>query len=207
MISTREQNKSAYEALKPAFKYTNIMRAPKLVKVIVSAGVGSFKDKKKHEVVNDRLTKITGQKPARKGAKVSIASFKVREGDPVGFQVTLRGARMFDFLDRVLNIALPRTKDFRGLSARSIDSMGNYSFGIREHSIFPEVADEDLKDIFGLGVTVVTTAKTKDEAKAFFDHMGFPFKKVEEAAGGAGSGKKRVRVRKDKAETAAAPAA
>ena len=208
MISTREQNKSAYEALKPAFKYTNIMRAPKLVKVVVSAGVGSFKDKKKHEIVNDRLTKITGQKPARKGAKISIASFKVREGDPVGFQVTLRGARMFDFLDRVLNIALPRTKDFRGLSARSIDSMGNYSFGIREHSIFPEVADEDLKDIFGLGVTVVTTAKTKDEAKAFFDHMGFPFKKVEEAAGGAAGGqKKRVRVRKEKAEAPAAPAA
>ncbi len=203
MISTREQNKSALEALKAGFGYKNVMQAPKLVKVIVSAGVGSFKDKKKHEVVFDRLTKITGQKPARKGAKVSIASFKVREGDPVGFQVTLRGNRMYDFLDRVLNVALPRTKDFRGLSARSIDSMGNYSFGIREHSIFPEITDEDLKDIFGLGVTVVTTAKTKDEAKAFFTHLGFPFKTVEEGpTGGAGSRAKRVR--RKPAEKAAA---
>lgn len=204
MISTREQNKTALKALQANFGYKNIMQAPKLVKVVVSAGVGSFKDKKKLDVVNDRLTKITGQKPARKGAKVSIASFKVREGDPVGFQVTLRGGRMFDFLDRVLNIALPRTKDFRGLSARSIDSMGNYSFGIREHTIFPEVADEDLKDVFGLGVTVVTTAKTKEEARAFFDHLGFPFKKVEESTAGAAARAKRVRRKKEAAPAATA---
>ena len=105
----------------------------------------------------------------------SIASFKVRQGDPVGFQVTLHGTRMSDFLDRLINIALPRTKDFRGVPASAIDAMGNYTLGIREHIIFPETADEDLKDVFGFAVTVVTTAKTKDEAMAFFEHLGFPF--------------------------------
>ena len=180
------------------------MRAPKLVKVVVSAGVGSLKDKKKLELIKDRITKITGQKPAQRGAKVSIASFKVREGDPVGFQVTLRSGRMFDFLDRLLNIGLPRTKDFRGLTPKSIDSMGNFSFGIREHTIFPETSDEDLKDVFGIGVTVVTTARTKEEAKAFFDHLAFPFKKKEDAPAGEAGRKKSKRVKKKKEEKAAA---
>jgi len=183
------------------------MQAPRLLKVVVSVGVGSFKDKKKLDIVESRITFITGQKPTRKGAKVSIASFKVRQGDPVGFQVTLRGTRMFDFLDRLLNIALPRTKDFRGLSARSIDGMGNLTIGIREHTIFAETADEDLKDVFGLGVTIVTTAKSKPEAKAFFDHIGFPFKKKEEVEVAAvGKKAKRVRRRKDKDATATAGA-
>lgn len=178
MISTREKNKNSYEKLKENFGYTNAHEAPKLVKVIVSSGVGSFKDKRKIDIVEDRLTKITGQKPAKKGAKVSIAAFKVRQGDPVGLQVTLRGSRMFDFLDRLLNIALPRMKDFRGVPASSIDGMGNYTLGIREHTIFPETSDEDLKDVFGLGITIVTTAKNKEEAKAFFEHLGFPFSNI-----------------------------
>lgn len=203
MISSREQNKTSFQALSPQFGYKNVMQAPKLVKVSVSSGVGSFKDKKKQDIVLDRLTKITGQKPAKKGAKISIASFKVRQGDPVGFQVTLRGNRMYDFIDRLINVALPRTKDFRGLSVRGIDSMGNYTLGIREHTVFPETTDEDLKDVFGLGVTVVTSAKNKAEAKAFFDHLGFPFKKTEDAAGEAGgAGKGRVR-RVKKKESAA----
>lgn len=192
MISVKEKNKKSFENLKDKFGYTNRLEAPRLVKVIISAGVGSFKDKKKLGVVVDRLSKITGQKPMVKGAKVSIAAFKVRQGDPVGVQVTLRGSRMIDFLDRLINIALPRTKDFRGVPVSSIDAMGNYTFGIREHIIFPETSDEDLKDVFGLGITVVTTATTKDEAKAFFESLGVPFStlKKEELQG--------TRVKKDK---------
>jgi large subunit ribosomal protein L5 len=180
MKNVKEKNNTAFESLKTAFKYTNKMQAPRIEKVVISSGVGSLKDKKKIDLVEDRLKKITGQKPVRKGAKVSIAAFKVREGDPVGFQATLRGKRMYDFLDKLLTIALPRTKDFRGISVRAIDSMGNYTLGIKEHSIFPETTDEELKDIFGLSATIVTTAKNKDEAKAFFDHIGLPFKKKEE---------------------------
>lgn len=189
MKTMKEKNEGAYTALKESQKYTNRMQAPRLVKVIVSAGVGSFKDKKKIDLVEDRLSKITGQKPAKKGAKISIAAFKVRQGDPVGFQTTLRGKRMYDFLDKLVHIALPRTKDFRGISTKSIDAMGNYTLGIREHAIFPETTDEELKDIFGLAVTVVTTAKSASEAKAFFEYLGFPFKKGEELGKGKGKGK------------------
>lgn len=178
MISVREKNNTSYKTLKDTQGYTNPMQAPKLVKVIVSTGVGSLKDKRKIDLVEDRIVKITGQKPARKGAKASIAAFKVRQGDTVGLQVTLRGARMFDFLERLVNVALPRTKDFRGISYNGIDPMGNYTLGIREHTIFPETTDEDLKDVFGLAVTIVTTAKSRDEAKAFFEHIGFPFRKA-----------------------------
>ncbi len=176
----KEKNDAAYKTLKDTQGYKNPMQAPRLVKVVVSSGVGSFKDKKKIDLVADRLAKITGQKAVKKGAKISIAAFKVREGDPVGFQVTLRGKRMYSFLDKLINIALPRTKDFRGISSKAIDAMGNYTLGIREHAIFPETTDEELKDIFGMAITVVTTAKNKEESKAFFDHLGFPFKKTEE---------------------------
>ena len=179
MKTTKELTKESFNALKSEFGYKNYMQAPKIEKVIVSAGVGSFKDKKKIDVVEDRLTKITGQKPVRKGAKKSIAAFKVRENDTVGLQVTLRGHRMYDFLDRLLNIALPRTKDFRGISANGIDEMGNYTLGIRENTIFPESSDEDLKDVFGLAVTVVTNVSDDKQTKAFLTHLGFPFKKNE----------------------------
>jgi large subunit ribosomal protein L5 len=179
MQTTKDKIKSSYDALKADFGYKNLMQAPKIEKVIVSAGVGSFKDKKKIDIVLDRLTKITGQKPIKKGAKKSIAAFKVRENDIVGIQVTLRGYRMYDFLDRLLNIALPRTKDFRGISSFGIDEMGNYTLGIRENTIFPESADEDLKDVFGLAITVVTSANNPKETKSFLTHLGFPFKKVE----------------------------
>jgi large subunit ribosomal protein L5 len=179
MISIKEKNKNAFESLKGTLGYKNPMQAPRLTKVTISAGVGSFKDKKKIEVVIDRLAKITGQKPVRKGAKISIAAFKVRQGDPVGVQITLHGARMYDFLDRLINIALPRTKDFRGIPVSSIDAMGNYTLGIKEHTIFPETADEDLKDVFGFGLTVVTTSKNKEETIAFLEYLGFPFKKDE----------------------------
>lgn len=157
--------------------YKNPMQRPRILKVVVSTGVGSFKDKSKFKVVEDRLARITGQKAAPRGAKVSIASFKSREGDVVGYQVTLRGQRMHDFLERLIHIALPRTKDFRGIPPNAADEMGNYTLGIKEHTIFPETSDEDLKDVFGFAVTIVTTAKSKEEAIKLLTHLGFPFKK------------------------------
>lgn len=177
MTSIKEKIKAAYEALKPEFGYTNVMQAPKIQKVVISAGVGSIKDKKKIELVAERLAEITGQKPISRGAKQSIAAFKTRQGDLVGYQVTLRGARMYDFLEKLVNIALPRTKDFRGIPSASVDEMGNYSLGIKEHTIFPETSDEELKDVFGLGVTIVTSKKEKEEVKKFLAFIGFPFKK------------------------------
>jgi len=180
MKPIKEKIKDAFKDLKESQGYKNPMQAPRIVKVVMSAGTGSFKDKKKGELALDRVAKITGQKPSVRGAKQSIAAFKVRAGDPVGLQVTLRGKRMYDFLDKLINIALPRTKDFRGISVKSIDDMGNYTLGIKEHIIFPETADEELKDVFGLAVTIVTTGKSKKETEAFFRALGFPFKKVEE---------------------------
>lgn len=178
-MSIKEKQQKAFESLKGELGLTNTMQTPKIVKVIVSSGVGSAKDKNKPKVVLDRLARITGQQPAIRNAKKSIASFKVREGDLVGYQVTLRGPRMFDFLSKLLHIALPRTKDFRGLSKKAVDNMGNLTIGIREHTIFPETGDEELKDVFGVGVTVVTTAKDKKSAAAYFEYLGFPFRKVE----------------------------
>ena len=154
------------------------MQAPRGEKVVVSVGVGRMtKEKGRVETVADRLEKITGQKPASRGAKKAISTYKTRVGDKVGYQVTPRGARATDFLNRLIHIALPRTKDFKGISTSAIDEMGNYTLGIKEHSVFPETADEDIKDVFGLGVTVVTTAKNKKEAEAYLRHLGFPFKK------------------------------
>ncbi|OHA91681.1 MAG: 50S ribosomal protein L5 [Candidatus Zambryskibacteria bacterium RIFCSPHIGHO2_01_FULL_49_18] len=157
--------------------YKNPMQMPRLMKAVVSTGVGSFKDKNKFKIVEDRLARITGQKAAPRGAKVSIATFKSRQGDVVGYQVTLRGKRMHDFLEKLIHIALPRTKDFRGISREAADEMGNYTLGIKEHTIFPETSDEELKDVFGMAVTIVTTAKGKDEVIKFLTHLGFPFKK------------------------------
>ncbi|MBI2046413.1 MAG: 50S ribosomal protein L5 [Parcubacteria group bacterium] len=178
MISTKQNEKTAFKALQARFGYTNAMEAPRLVKIAVSAGTGSAKDKKqRNEVVASRLAKITGQKPALRGAKKSIATFKLREGDPVGYMVTMRGARMYAFLDKLFNIAVPRMRDFRGFVKTGIDAVGNLTLGIKEHVIFPETSDEDLKDVFGLAITIVTTAKKKEEATAFLEHLGVPFKK------------------------------
>lgn len=176
-MKVKEKQIKAFEVLGKKFGYKNKMQAPKVEKVVVSTGIGSLKDKKKIELVSDRLQKITGQKPAARESKQSIAAFKVREGDPVGFQITLRGKRMFDFLDKLFNIALPRARDFRGLARKSIDAMGNYSIGLKEHVIFPETSDEDIKDVFGMAITIVTTADNKEEALAFLTHIGLPLKK------------------------------
>lgn len=166
-----------FDALKERFGYTSKMAAPRLQKISISVGVGSVNDKNKIEVIKDRLEKITGQKAAARPAKKSIAQFKMREGDVVGYQVTLRGSRMNDFLDRLLNVALPRTRDFRGINRSTVDEMGNMTIGVKEHIIFPETADEDLRDVFGFAITLVTSASNKEEATAFFEYLGMPFKK------------------------------
>jgi large subunit ribosomal protein L5 len=157
----------------------NPMQTPRLTKVVISSGFGSVKDKKKIELIADRLAKITGQKPATKVTKKAIATFKTRLGDPVGYQITLRGKRMSEFLDRLIHVALPRTKDFRGLSRDSVDAMGNYTLGIKEHTIFPETSDEDLKDVFGFAITIVTTSNDKKATLAFLEHLGLPLKREE----------------------------
>lgn len=178
MNTVQTLEKNTQDALKATFGYTNALAAPHVVKVVVSAGVGKIRaDKKRLEIVEDRLARITGQKAAPRGAKKSVASFKVREGDVVGYQVTLRGKRMYDFLEKLVHVALPRTRDFRGIKLSAIDDMGNLTIGIKEHTIFPETSDEDLKDVFGFAATIVSTAKDKKEAEAFYRHLGFPLQK------------------------------
>ncbi len=177
MENLKTKINNAFKALKESQGYKNKMQTPKIMKVVISAGVGSFKDKNKMKVVEDRLARITGQKASARGAKVAIANFKSRQGDIIGYQVTLRGNRMYDFLERLIHISLPRTKDFRGINRTSADEMGNYTLGIKEHNIFPETADEELKDVFGLAITIVTSAKSKSEVVAFLEYLGFPFKK------------------------------
>ena len=172
-----ELNKDSFASLKTKLNISNPMQTPRLVKIVISNGFGSVKDKKKIELIADRLAKITGQKPAVRATKKAIATFKTRVGDPVGYQITLRGKRMTEFLDRLINVALPRTKDFRGLSRDSVDEMGNYTMGIKEHTIFPETADEDLKDVFGFAITIVTTSRSKEATLAFLEHIGMPLKR------------------------------
>jgi large subunit ribosomal protein L5 len=179
METVKQKEKKAYSILKAKYGYKSTMAAPHLVKVVVASGTGSGikRDKDRNKFVMERLAKITGQKPATRGAKKSIASFKVRLGDPIGVLVTLRGARMYGFLDKLINVAIPCTKDFRGIDRKIVDNIGNLTMSIKEHTIFPETGDEDIKDVFGLAVTIVTTAKTKPEATEFFELVGVPFKK------------------------------
>jgi large subunit ribosomal protein L5 len=176
MMLSQEKIKSVYDTFKGEFGYTNVMAAPKLTKIVVSSGVGKAKDKNRLKVVEDRLARITGQKPSARAARMSIASFKLREGEIVGYQVTLRGQRMYEFFDKLVHISLPRTRDFRGLSKTAIDEMGNMTIGLKENNIFPETSEEDLKDVFGLAITMVTTAKSKPEAEALFRHLGVPLR-------------------------------
>lgn len=176
-----EKMKNSTGALSSEFHYKNAMAAPRIKKIVVNTGTGTpmKKDKNKNNAILDRIAKITGQKGALRGAKQSIASFKIRQGDPIGIVVTLRGNRMYAFLEKLINVALPRTKDFRGIARNSVDNIGNLTIGIKEHTIFPETADEDIRDIFGLSVTLVSTAKNKKEGTAFFELLGIPFKKID----------------------------
>lgn len=173
----KEQVLKTFSALKDTFNYENVMQAPRLEKVVVSIGTGRIQDKQKLEIIKDRLALITGQKPAPRPAKQSIASFKLRQGEIIGYQVTLRGTRMEHFMDKLIHVALPQTRDFRGVKTTAIDEMGNITIGIKEHTIFPETADEEIKDVFSFAVTIVTTAKTKAEAEAFLRHIGLPLQK------------------------------
>lgn len=174
----QDKQKTAFASLKESFGWKNVMQTPKIEKVVISVGVGKMgKDKQKVALVGDRLAKITGQKAATRGAKKSIATFKTRIGDHIGYQVTLRGKRAQDFLNRLIHVALPRTKDFKGISTTGVDDMGNYTLGIREHTVFPETADEELKDVFGMAITIVTSATSKKEAHDYLAHLGLPFKK------------------------------
>lgn len=180
MKTLKEKLDGTFEALKGTLGYTNPMQTPRLEKVVVSIGIGKIDDKARKQAIFDRLAKITGQKPSPRPAKQSIASFKLREGDIIGYQVTLRGERMHHFFDKLVHIALPQTRDFRGLKATAIDEMGNITLGIKEHTIFPETRDEDIRDVFSLAITIVTTAKTKAEAEAFLRHIGLPLQKETE---------------------------
>jgi large subunit ribosomal protein L5 len=175
--SMKEVLKGAYASLKETFGYKNVMQAPRIEKVVISTGVGKIDDKNRLKLIEDRLAQITGQKASPRPAKQSIASFKLREGEVVGYQVTLRGAHMNSFLDKLIHVALPQTRDFRGLKASAIDDMGNMTIGIPEHTIFPETVNEEIRDVFGFAVTIVTTAKSKKEAEALLRYIGLPLQK------------------------------
>jgi large subunit ribosomal protein L5 len=155
----------------------NVMAVPKITKIVVNAGVGrATQDSKRIEEAEEAITAITAQRPVRTKAKKSIAGFKLREGVPVGVSVTLRGERMYEFLDRLVNIALPRVRDFRGINANAFDGHGNYSLGLKEHTVFPELIGKDPAPI-NLQVNIATTAKTNDEARELLLGFGFPFTK------------------------------
>lgn len=165
-------------ALRKQFGIANVMAVPRIAKAVVNVGTGRIsKDNAALEKVLRDLALLTGQKPSQRLAKQSIASFKVREGQAVGAAVTMRGTRMWDFLDRFISIALPLSKDFRGIDIKNVDRDGNLNVGLKEHSIFPEVNVEHVKDIFSMQVTVTTTAKNRERGIALLTLVGFPFKK------------------------------
>ena len=170
-------NKTVVPEMRKKFGYKNNLAVPKIIKIVVSSGTGSLKDESKKEAVEKALALITGQKPLVNRAKKSIASFKLRQGMPIGYSVTLRKGMMYDFLDKLIGITFPRVKDFRGISYNAVDEMGNMSVGFKEHTSFPEAAGEDVRSAFGLGVTIVTTAKSKDEAVEMLKGIGMPFSK------------------------------
>jgi large subunit ribosomal protein L5 len=164
-------------ALREEFDYTNVMQVPGLTKIVVNMGVGeAARDGKLIEGALRDLTAITGQKPQVTKARKSIAQFKLREGMPIGAHVTLRGDRMWEFLDRLLTLALPRIRDFRGLSPRQFDNRGNYTFGLTEQAMFHEIDQDKVDRSRGMDITIVTTAKNDDEGRALLKRLGFPFK-------------------------------
>ena len=163
-------------ALKDELGLSSIMQVPRIEKITLNMGVGEAKtDAKQLDAAMDELTIIAGQRPQIRKARKSVAQFKIREGMPIGAKVTLRGARMYDFLDRLVSIALPRIRDFRGLNPRSFDGRGNYSLGVREQIIFPEIDYDAIQQVRGLDVTITTSAKTDTEARALLQALGLPF--------------------------------
>jgi large subunit ribosomal protein L5 len=157
--------------------YDNIMQVPRLVKIVVNIGMGeALQNAKALDAATEDLVIITGQKPVVTRARKSIAAFKLREGNPIGVKVTLRGNRMWDFLDRLMNIALPRQRDFRGISADAFDGRGNYSLGLREQLVFPEIDYDKIDRIRGMEISIITTAQTDEEGYHLLRHLGMPFK-------------------------------
>ena len=164
--------------MKEKFKYTNTLAIPKIKKVVVNVGIGNFaKDEKVRNEIAKDLAIITGQKPVPTKSKKAIAGFKIRENMIIGLKTTLRGERMYDFISRLVNIVLPRTRDFSGISPKSVDQGNNLTIGIKEHIIFPEISQENVRKNFGLEITIVTNSKTREEALELFKLLGFPLKK------------------------------
>ena len=180
--TTRPRLKERYDAtlraeLKETLELSNIMETPRLVKIVVNSGVGKATQQQSLlEGATRDLERITGQKPAITRAKKSIAGFKLREGQPIGVKVTLRGDRAWEFMDRVISLAIPRIRDFRGLSPKSFDGTGNYTFGVTEQLIFPEIEYDEIDTPRGMDITIVTTARNDDEGRAFLGAFGFPFR-------------------------------
>lgn len=168
--------------LQKELKLVNINQVPKLEKIVVNVGLGRAKDDKKYmESATNTLRKITGQEPIQTTAKLSIASFKLREGNKIGLKVTLRGNKMYEFLDRVINIVLPRLRDFHGVSAKAFDKQGNYSIGISDQTIFPEISFEDSSNVHGLQIVCVIKSEEPVHAKVLLSKFGMPFEKTKEA--------------------------
>jgi large subunit ribosomal protein L5 len=164
--------------LKEQFHYSNLHAVPRLVKVVINVGVGrSLQEPKFIETVTKGLESITGQKTVKRTARSSISGFKIRKGMVVGISVTLRGSRMEDFIDRLVNISLPRVRDFQGLNPKGFGQSGSYTLGLKEHTVFPETQSDEIDRTFGLEITVVTTAKTPSEGLAFLTALGFPFQR------------------------------
>ena len=165
------------DAMTKKFGYKNVMEVPKLDKIVINMGVGEASHNTKiGDVIQGQLTKIAGQKAVITKAKKSIASYKLREGMPVGAMVTLRGERMYDFLQKLICVVLPRIRDFRGISAKSFDGRGNYTLGLKEQTLFPEISFEEVDLVKGMNVSVITTAKTDEEARELLKLLGMPFK-------------------------------
>ncbi len=179
VISLKKRyNEEIRPELVKRFSYDNVMAAPRLVKIVVNQGLGEAKeDSRILEKAGKELAIITGQQPAQTRAKKSISNFKLRQGMPIGLRVTLRGDRMWIFAEKLLNIALPRIRDFRGINPNGFDGRGNYNLGLREQAIFPEITYEMIDTVRGMDIAVVTTARTDEEAKAFLELLGFPFRK------------------------------
>jgi len=172
-----EYNKNIKKRLMDSLKYKSIMQVPRLEKIVLNVGLGeAHSNTTALNAAIDELTTITGQKAVKTVAKKSISNFKIREGYDVGCRVTVRGDRMYEFFDRLINISLPRVRDFRGLSPKAFDNFGNYNFSIREQIIFPEIDFDKVNKIHGINITIVTTAETKDEARALLDEFRMPFR-------------------------------
>lgn len=172
-----EYNDRIRKALKEQFSYANEMQIPRIDKIVINMGVGeATADSKKPATAAGDLAAIAGQKAVVTRARNSIAGFKVREGMPIGAKVTLRGNRMYEFLDRLINVALPRVRDFRGLNPKSFDGRGNFAMGVKEHIVFPEINYDQVDQIWGMDVIVCTTAPTDDEARALLKEFNFPFR-------------------------------